>query len=357
MKLHAIDVFAGCGGLTVGLKRAGIAVRAAIELEKHAAASYRANHSDVHVFEQDIRNLSGDAILRKIGIDRLDMIAGCPPCQGFSSLTRSSSAPDPRNELVFEIARLTRELRPDLVMMENVPGLAMKGEAHFNKLLRSLRAMSYRLAWGVLQVADYGVPQRRRRLVLFASRKFQPSLPAPTHSRGGKNGLPKWRSLRDLSGQMSTLGTPNTLSAALAAGGPSNTDWHVVRDISSANKTRLRHAKPGGRWSKIPKRSRPECHQDLSSGFQNVYGRMTWDEPAPTITGGCTTPSKGRFGHPDQLRTISVREAALIQTFPVDYQFVTNYMEFACTMIGNALPCDFAEHLATSLLQQHVANS
>jgi DNA (cytosine-5)-methyltransferase 1 len=139
---------------------------------------------------------------------------------------------------------------------------------------------------------------------------------------------------------------PVVLSEALKQGGPLKFNWHVVRNISEQNKRRLNKAKPGKAWTQIPKRLRPKCHGNGAAGFSNVYGRMSWDQVPPTITGGCTTPSKGRFGHPDENRTISVREAASIQTFPVNYIFDTPFMDRACNMIGNALPCDFAEVLS-----------
>jgi DNA (cytosine-5)-methyltransferase 1 len=139
---------------------------------------------------------------------------------------------------------------------------------------------------------------------------------------------------------------PFTLAQAKKLGGPHAVDWHVVRVLSDENARRIRHAKVGRHWKTIPKRLRPDCHQDHDVGFQNVYGRMRWAREAPTITGGCTTFSKGRFGHPSANRTISVLEAALLQTFPPEYVFDTPYMDYACNIIGNALPCDFAEVVA-----------
>jgi DNA (cytosine-5)-methyltransferase 1 len=135
-------------------------------------------------------------------------------------------------------------------------------------------------------------------------------------------------------------------------GGPQAVNWHVVRVMSEDNVRRIKHAKVGRHWSKIPKRLRPDCHQDRDVGFQNVYGRMRWNREAPTITGGCTTFSKGRFGHPRADRTISVFEAALLQTFPADYVFDTPYMEYVCNIIGNALPCEFAEVIARHCVER-----
>ena len=145
---------------------------------------------------------------------------------------------------------------------------------------------------------------------------------------------------------------PVTLSQAKANGDVERSDWHIVRDLSAKNLERLQAARAGETWRQIPEHLRPACHRGGYLGFTNVYGRMEWDRPAPTITGGCTTLSKGRFGHPDADRTISVREAARLQTFPDDYRLDTPYMDYVCNMIGNALPCDFAEAISRQCAQQ-----
>jgi DNA (cytosine-5)-methyltransferase 1 len=341
----AIDLFAGCGGLTVGIKNAGFRVVGAVEIEQGAYATYKSNHPEVAAFKQDIRAVRGSSLLEAAGIPSLDLLAGCPPCQGFSSLTSKWRRSDSRNALVREMQRLIGELRPKALMMENVPGLALKGRPLFTPLLKDLDRLGYVVNWDVLQVADYGVPQRRRRLVLLAGLGFPISLPKPTHSRDGRAGLPRWRTVGDVLGG---LPKPITLAEARAQGGARLASWHVVRNISDLNQRRLRYAQSGKGWMRIPKRLRPACHQDKSAGFRNAYGRMSWDEPSGTITGGCTTPSKGRFGHPREERTISVREAAILQTFPATYRFECDHIDRVCEMIGNALPCDFAKVLAVA---------
>jgi len=344
----AVDVFSGAGGLTLGLKRAGFRVAAAVEIEDHAFATYKTNHPEVRAIKQDIRTVAGRH-LRTIAGGEVDLLAGCPPCQGFSTLTNTSSKRDPRNNLVLEMARLVEEIRPRAVMMENVPGLADRGKRLFNRFLKTLEDLNYQYTWDVLQVANYGIPQNRRRLVLFASRGGELSLPEPTHHRIGEGGLPTWKTLRDV---IFGMESPMLLDDSRKIGGPQRLNWHVVRRLSPENVARLRKTRPGASRAKLPKSLRPDCHKALDKGYSNVYGRMSWDQLPVTITGGCTTLSKGRFGHPSQLRTISVREAARIQTFPDDYVFDTPYMEYACQMIGNALPCDFAETLAVSVASQ-----
>ena len=227
-------------------------------------------------------------------------------------------------------------------MMENVPGLA--ATEIYRALWRRLDAAGYHLVDEVLQVADYGVPQSRRRLVLLGGLGFRITMPQPTHSRKAGHGTAYWRTVRDAIGHMPR--NPPTLVEARGNGGVRGANWHVVRSLSRANVARIRAAQPGRTWPHLPEQLRPRCHRGDYTGFTNVYGRMEWDRPSPTITGGCTTLSKGRFGHPEEDRTISVREAALLQTFPEDYVFDTPYMEHACNIIGNALPCDFAEVVA-----------
>lgn len=342
--LTAIDLFAGGGGLTVGLKRAGFQVVAAVELDKDAAATYRANHEEVELIEDDIQNVTGDRLLRASPTGAIDLVAGCPPCQGFSSLTAKYRRDDPRNRLVAEMERLVEEVAPRAVMMENVPGLEMKGLARLQRFEARLRRLGYVVNRQVLQVADYGIPQRRRRLVLLAAKGLGVLMPQRTHSRFGDDQLRRWTAVRTV---LKNMPRPVTLQESFKLGdGPQDFDWHVVRTLSDENRRRLKRARVGRSWTSIDKRLRPLCHKDRSVGFSNVYGRMRWVEPSPTITGGCTTFSKGRFGHPTQLRTISVREAALLQTFPKNYIFDTDMMEAACDIIGNALPCKFAAIVA-----------
>jgi len=346
--LTAVDIFSGCGGLTVGLKRAGFKVIGAVEIEPNSFATYKANHPDVHCFKQDVRTIKGDDLSKLSPNGAVDLVAGCPPCQGFSSLTAKYRREDPRNYLVREMSRLIKETRPKAVMIENVPGLAQKGRWLLDELIEELNELGYETSWEVLQAADFGVPQNRRRLVIFAGMGLSVPMPKPTHSRNGKDDLIPWRTIQEV---IDNMPTPIRLDEAGKSGGPQRYNWHVIRTMSLENRKRLKHAKPGKSRSQLPERLRPACHKGLDKGFSSVYGRMSWDQPSVTITGGCTTLSKGRFGHPEEDRTISVREAALLQTFPKDYLFDTPFMDYVCDMIGNALPCDFAEVLARQVHQ------
>ena len=338
----AVDLFSGGGGLTVGLKKAGFCVVGAVEIEPEAASTYNINHSDTKIFVQDIRHVTGQDLLALSPTKAIDLLAGCPPCQGFTSLTAKYRREDPRNVLVNEMLRLVEEVKPRAVMMENVPGLAKRGKHLLDPIIARLKELGYQVNLDILQVADYGVPQTRRRLVLLAGLGFYIPMPPPTHS-SGQNKLPRWKTVRDA---ISHFSSPMTFNEAKRIGRLSSSNWHLVRELSPQNMARLRAARPGQNWDAIPEQLRPPCHQKGYKGFPNVYGRMEWDKASPTITGGCTTLSRGRYGHPEEDRTISAREAATLQTFPEDYIFDTLYMDSACNIIGNALPCLFAEQVS-----------
>lgn len=338
---NAAELFAGGGGLAVGLRRAGVTPVSAVELSGAAAATFRANHPDVHMIERDIRKVEAGE-LRGPGKKRIDILAACPPCQGFTSLTAKYKRNDERNALIEEVTRLAVDLKPTAVMLENVPGLSKRGKPLLDALIAKLEADGYVVNWNVLQVADYGVPQTRRRLVLFAGRGFRIDMPARTHDQHGRGGLPSWRTLRDVIADRAPARVFRDANLTEAE----RSGWHVVRRLGEANLDRLRHAEPGSGRGKLPEHLRPECHRGSDAGFTNTYGRMSWDQPSVTITAGCLSPSKGRFGHPDELRTISLREAATLQTFPEDYKFVGDRIDAACSIVGNALPCLFAEVLA-----------
>lgn len=340
-RLVAFDLFSGSGGLTRGLRDAGFRIGAAVELDDAAAKTYRANHRGVRVLEKDVREVTGKELLRAAGVKRVDLLAGCAPCQGFCSLTSKNSKPDPRNELILEMARLVDELQPTAVFMENVPGLARRGKRLFNQFVAKLKALKYQVAVHMVQMADYGVPQNRRRLVLLAGKGFDIALPSATHARAPKEeSIKPWVTLKET---IKGLPAPVTMKKATAFGGPAKFDWHVVRNLQPQTRARLEAATPGKTWLHVDEKLRPECHQGSYEGFMNTYGRMTWRQPSVTITSGCTTPAKGRFGHPNKTRTtISVREAALLQTFPKTYKFPTTRIDQTCEMIGNAVPPHFA---------------
>lgn len=351
MLFTSIDLFSGGGGLSEGMRQAGFNINAAVEVDPIAAETFRVNHENAVVLEKDIRHIASSELIKQSGIMKgeLDLLAGCPPCQGFSSLTAKYKRNDERNALIKEISRLVKDLNPRAVMIENVPGIISKGKSYLGEFISDLESEGYIVNYDVLQVANYGVPQERRRFVLLAGLGFEINIPQPTHSRTGANNLPRWKTVKQA---FKGLGKPVSLKETPSYGGPRCLNWHVTRNLSEINIERLKYLKPGGPRYDIPDHLRPNCHKGKNKGFGNVYGRMSWDNPSPTITGGCTVLSKGRFGHPAELRTISVREAARLQTFPDTFEFATEFVDHACQIIGNALPCEFARIMSQACYEK-----
>lgn len=331
-QLVAVDLFAGAGGLSEGLRQAGYSVKCAVELDPLAIEAYRLNHPSTTLLAKDIRAVSGGMILRALGVQKgeVDLVAACPPCQGFSTLrTRNGSTRnrDSRNALLLEVLRLVRATKPKAVMLENVPAL---GESlHFARFRKGLRRAGYKITWDILNVRDYGVPQSRRRLVMLGALTHAPSFAVPAKMkrtvRSAIGGLHRPRASRD---------PLHNYESALSEG--------VLKRIRKIPRN-------GGSRSALPFELQLACHR-REAGFRDVYGRMAWDAPSPTITGGCINPSKGRFLHPSQNRAITLREAAILQSFPRSYRFPLSRGRYpAALLIGNALPPEFVRRQATAL--------
>jgi DNA (cytosine-5)-methyltransferase 1 len=322
----AIDLFSGAGGLTLGLSWAGFRVCGGVEIEPLAAETYRTNFPKVKLWQLDVRQLSVARVLRELDLrpGELDLLAGCPPCQGFSSLRSLNGhqqVADERNDLVLQFERFVRGLRPKAVMVENVPALMV--DSRLNRLINGLTGLGYRCAVQILDAADFGVPQRRKRMILVA---------------GHRRDIP----LADSAGKRQTV---REAIGRLAPAGESGDPLHDLPEKREARIRALiqRIPKDGGSRTDLARREQLACH-DRCDGFHDVYGRMSWDNVAPTITGGCINPSKGRFLHPTADRAITLREAALLQGFPINYHFSLRRGKYlAAEMIGNALPPAFVQ--------------
>lgn len=337
-----VDLFAGMGGMSAGLHDAGLQVVAAVEIDEDARTTYRANHPKVHLFG-DVRNVTGDDIRTAVGVDEIDVVVGCPPCQGFTRLTENRQDSDPRNVLVLEFLRLVNELRPRVCMMENVPGLTTRGRRLFSQLLDGLQEFGYAVAYDVLELANFGVPQMRKRLVLMAGLGHPVELPKPTHP-----GPERWRTLRDAIGEL----PPAPTRREVLQGAKPPIPWHYARDSATVVRQRLSHAqKHGGSRASLPKALRLACHDRCVGGFNDVYGVLDWDAPSSTITSGCTNASKGRFGHPSEPRALTPREAAIIQTLGRKYKLCGRGYESVSRQIGNALPRRFAKVAGRQILR------
>jgi DNA (cytosine-5)-methyltransferase 1 len=356
-RFTAVDLFAGCGGLTSGLRAAGFEVLAAIEIDSDAASSYRANHPDVRLYEKDIRKVAPRRLFRAANPDKrrtLDLLAGCPPCQGFTRLTESKGRRDRRNGLVRQFLRFVRLLRPKVCMLENVPGLlkTRKGKRYFNELCRGLERAGYKVTYGVVDLADYGVPQFRKRLVLLGARRKAIAIPSATHRSptAPKSGRRVWRTVRDA---IESFPTPPRRSEVRKGKTKPRYKWHYARDLATVVRRRLAHAlSHDGRRTSLPPSLRLACHNRRNDGYYDVYGVVDWDTPSPTITSGCTNASKGRFGHPSQPRPLTATEAASLQTFPRSYKFHGGGLESVAVQVGNALPRRFAKVMARAVAKE-----
>lgn len=332
IKPTAIDLFCGAGGLSEGLRQAGFEVLGAVDSDPVACNTYKMNHNCTKVWQSDVRTITGATLMRDLKIKprKLDLIAACPPCQGFSTIRTKNGYRrnrDDRNDLIFEVLRIVRSLKPTCVMLENVSGLA--SSVKYLKFRNGLTSLGYKVKWDILNTAEFRVPQRRKRLVLLASLFGDPQF------------AQKARGHRTVRQAIGNLSSPARSRDAL---------HNYPTQRSSKVKSLIRRIPPnGGSRSALGARSQLLCHVRME-GFKDVYGRMSWDKPAPTITGGCINPSKGRFLHPRANRAITLREAALLQSFPPTYHFSLEKGRYAvAALIGNALPPEFIRRHAIAL--------
>ncbi len=329
--IQAVDIFCGIGGLTCGLSAAGIPVTAGLDIDPSCRFAYETNNKNTVFIKADIRDVSFSDLESHYSQKDIRALVGCAPCQPFSAHTRRSASTEDCT-LVAEFARLVQEGLPELVCMENVPGLAKHDS--FQKLIASLENLDYKVSFDVLNFYRFGVPQHRWRLIMLASRFGPIALPTPTN-----------QTVR-VSDFISNL--EPIVAGQTSPGDPA----HKTLPLSPTNLARIRQSKPGGTWKDWDKSLVNACH--TRAYYPAPYGRMSWNEPAPTITTQFCYYSTGRFGHPIQDRVISVREAALLQTFPPDYKLVDPKTPLPihklARHIGNAVPAKIGELVGNSLL-------
>ncbi len=335
--ISVLDLFCGAGGLTHGFVLEDLDVVAGIDVDSACKFPYEAN-SDARFIEKDVAKLTTKEVKILFGDAPVKILAGCAPCQPFSTYAqRYDERRDHKWGLLNEFTRLAKSTKPDVITMENVPMLAK--HPVFMDFVKTLKRLKYHTWFGVVDSSEYGVPQMRKRLVLLASLHGEITLVPPTS--------PKPRTVKQAIGKLRPLG----------AGEIAPRDrLHMTATLSDLNMKRMKASKPGGTWRDWPKHLVAECHK-RSSGrtYPGVYGRMEWDKPSPTMTTQCFGFGNGRFGHPDQDRAISLREAAILQSFPRKYKFIDPKQEVHFKtmgrLIGNAVPVELARAVAISIKQ------
>jgi DNA (cytosine-5)-methyltransferase 1 len=332
-----IDLFCGAGGLSQGFLLEGFALAGGFDLDPDCRFPYEANNHTPFVLK-DVRGISSADLVAMYSGNGPRVLAGCAPCQPFSSYTQGhcASAND-RWGLLYAFRRLVEETRPDIVTMENV--VRIQSHQVFKDFIQTLKDLQYHVSIADVFCPDYGIPQTRRRLVVLASLYGPIKLIPPTHTRD----------------TYVTVGETIGDLPALSAGQADPVDnLHTASHLSSLNLKRIRASVPGGTWKDWQPALRAKCHmRDTGESYLDVYGRMEWEKPAPTITTECYGYGNGRFGHPQQDRAISLREAALLQTFPPDYVFVEPGHRVKVStvgrLIGNAVPVSLARVIARSI--------
>ena len=333
----AVDLFCGAGGLSYGMQKAGIAICGGIDIDPACKHPFEANVK-ANFHKCDVSDLKPEFVTSLFPKGRTTVLAGCAPCQPFSTYTQGGNTPSSRWPLLDKFGDIVREVKPAIVTMENVPRLAKYPV--FGRFLSVLSYGGYSCSYDIVRCADYGVPQTRVRLVLLASRLGEITLMPPTHADG----------------QFATVEDAIRGLEEIEAGDTSDSDpLHKSSGLSETNLKRIRKSTPGGTWRDWDDALRTVCHaRESGRTYSSVYGRMEWDKPSPTITTQFHGFGNGRFGHPKQDRAISLREGALLQTFPEDYSFVpeSEAVRIATVgrLIGNAVPVKLGEAIGRSIM-------
>ena len=334
--IKAFDFFSGCGGASAGLRAAGLDIALGLDNDLDAGRTFQANFAEAEFVCANIEEVSEESLDEIVGrwVGHPLLFNACAPCQPFSRQRRGTGPPDDKRlGLLNHLLRFVHRHQPELIFAENVPGLrdGSAGREIFVGFVRRLRDLGYCTNHSVVRSQDYGVPQRRARLVLLASMLGPIGPPAKTHGPGTRQ--PEYANVSDW-----IRGLPEIVAGESHPLIPN----HRAARLSSLNLQRIRATPPGGGWRDLPFRLLPDSRKSGFGGFTDVYGRLKWDSPAPALTTRCISYSNGRFGHPDQDRAISVREAACLQTFPLDFEFVGS-LNSQARQVGNAVPALLAQ--------------
>lgn len=333
---RVIDLFCGVGGLTHGFVREGFEVAVGYDSDGTCKFAYEANNHGAKFVHQAIEKTTAGEVREKFQGAGTRILVGCAPCQAFSLYTVKQKKAD-KWKLLSEFRRLIRDVEPEIVSMENVPELAR--HAVFGEFVDALRELGYHVSHSVVNCPDYGVPQSRKRLVLFGSKLGAIKIIGKTHYKG------RVRTVRKSIGHLESI----------EAGERSSKDRiHQARKLDATNQERIENTPAGGSWSDWPQRLKLDCHRKATGKtYRSIYGRMNWDQPAPTLTTHCTGIGNGRYGHPEQNRAISLREAALLQSFPRKYKFVAPtekvHNKLVSRHVGNAVPVRLGRAIARSI--------
>jgi DNA (cytosine-5)-methyltransferase 1 len=341
--IRVFDFFSGCGGTSAGLRDAGMEVVFALDFDADAATTFKSNFPKATFYERDVTRLRANSISGLVGQDRATPIlfCGCAPCQPFSKQNGNRSKKDDRIPLLAHFGRFVRYYEPDFVLVENVPGLQKitDAEGPLPKFLRLLKRFKYSVTMRTIDCCDYGVPQKRKRFVLLASKLGGVALPEKSHGPGTNN--PTYSTVGEWIRGLPELAAGETCSLVKN---------HRAASLSATNLARI-HATPvGGGRQDWPASLRLKCHMD-HDGHTDVYGRLRADLPASALTTRCISLSNGRFGHPTQPRAISIREAAMLQTFDDGFEFSGSLNSMA-RQIGNAVPVLLAKRLGESFISK-----
>ncbi|MFY9286913.1 MAG: DNA (cytosine-5-)-methyltransferase [Alphaproteobacteria bacterium] len=337
IKISAVDLFCGAGGLTHGMRKESISVKAGYDIDQFCKYAFEYNNCTPFI-ETDVAKLTGKQVKSLFGPNEIKVVAGCAPCQPFSKYTQGrDTTTDKKWSMLYEFARIIQEVRPDVVTMENVPQL-LKHKV-YKDFETKLKRLGYQVRSTIVFCPDYGIPQTRQRLVLLASRLGPIDLIKPTHKQS------TYKTVRKTIGKLPKLKAGETNKADRL---------HSSSTLSDLNLRRIKASTPDGSWLDWKTSLVADCHQKSGrQTYRSVYGRMAWDKPSPTITTQFIGFGNGRFGHPKQHRALSLREGALLQTFPKSYRFVDpkdqTYFKHVARMIGNAVPVKLGAVIGKSI--------